>query len=30
MLDDDKGIFACVDGLHPAIMLIEAIEESQK
>lgn len=30
MLDDDKGIFACVDGLRPVIMLIEAIEESQK
>ena len=30
MLDDDKGIFACVDGLRPVIMLIEVIEESQK
>lgn len=26
MLDDDKGIFTCVDGLRPVIMLIEAIE----
>lgn len=25
MLDDDKGIFACVDGMRPVIMLIEAI-----
>lgn len=26
MLDDDKGIFTCVDGLRPVIMLIESIE----
>ena len=24
MIDDDKGIFACVDGIRPVIMLIEA------
>ncbi len=23
MADDDKGVFACVDGLRPVIMLIE-------
>ncbi|WP_417300658.1 TIGR04076 family protein [Ellagibacter isourolithinifaciens] len=26
MRDDDKGVFACVDGLRPVIMLIEAID----
>ena len=26
MRDDDKGVFACVDGLRPAIMLIEAVD----
>ena len=26
MLDDDKGVFTCVDGLRPVIMLIESIE----
>lgn len=26
MIDGDKGIFACVDGLRPVIMLIESIE----
>jgi len=26
MLDDDKGVFACVDGLRPVIMLIESIK----
>ncbi len=26
MEDDDKGIFACVDGMRPVIMLIEAVE----
>lgn len=26
MLDDDKGIFTCVDGLRPVIMLIEAVK----
>lgn len=25
MRDDDKGIFTCVDGLRPVIMLIEAM-----
>lgn len=27
MRDDDKGIFACVDGIRPVIMLVEAINE---
>lgn len=27
MKDDDKGIFCCVDGLRPVIMLIEAIDD---
>ncbi len=26
MRDDDKGVFACVDGLRPVIMLIEATD----
>ena len=26
MRDDDKGVFACVDGLRPVIMLIEAVD----
>lgn len=26
MVDDDKGIFNCVDGLRPVIMLIESIK----
>ena len=26
MRDDDKGVFACVDGLSPVIMLIEAVD----
>ncbi len=26
MIDDDKGIFSCVDGLRPVIMLIEKID----
>lgn len=26
MVDDDKGIFTCVDGLCPVIMLIESIK----
>lgn len=26
MRDDDKGIFTCVDGLRPVIMLIEATD----
>ena len=26
MRDDDKGVFTCVDGLRPVVMLIEAIE----
>ncbi len=25
MRDDDKGVFCCVDGLRPVVMLIEAI-----
>ena len=25
MRDDDKGVFSCVDGLRPVIMLIERI-----
>ena len=25
MRDDDKGVFACVDGMRPVIMLIEAV-----
>lgn len=25
MLDDNKGVFSCVDGLRPVIMLIESI-----
>ena len=25
MRDDDKGVFACVDGIRPVIMLVEAI-----
>ena len=28
MADDDKGIFACVDGIRPVIMLIEAQEKN--
>ena len=27
MLDNDKGLFACVDGIRPVIMLVEAVEE---
>ena len=27
MRDDDKGIFACVDGIRPVIMLVEAIDK---
>lgn len=27
MRDDDKGVFACVDGLCPVIMLVEALDE---
>lgn len=27
MIDDDKGIFTCVDGLRPVIMLIEAVNQ---
>ncbi len=30
MVDDDKGIFACVDGLRPVIMLIEAVPSFPK
>lgn len=26
MRDDDKGVFACVDGIRPVIMLVEAID----
>lgn len=26
MADDDKGIFCCVDGMRPVVMLIEAVE----
>lgn len=26
MLEDDKGIFACLDGLRPVIMLAEAVD----
>ncbi len=26
MRDDDKGVFACVDGLRPVIMLVESID----
>ena len=26
MKDDDKGVFSCVDGLRPVIMLIERID----
>ena len=26
MRDDDKGVFTCVDGLRPVIMLIEATD----
>ena len=27
MRDDDKGVFACVDGIRPVIMLVEAIDK---
>ncbi len=27
MRDDDKGVFACVDGIRPVIMLVEAVNE---
>lgn len=30
MVDDDKGVFACVDGLRPVIMLIEAIQTDEE
>lgn len=30
MKDDDKGIFSCVDGLRPVIMLIEAIDNKKE
>ena len=26
MRDDDKGVFCCVDGLRPVVMLIEAVK----
>ena len=29
MVDDDKGVFSCVDGLRPVIMLIEAIHADE-
>ena len=29
MVDDDKGIFSCVDGLRPVIMLIEVIHTDE-
>lgn len=29
MKDDDKGVFSCVDGLRPVIMLIERIDASE-
>ena len=29
MVDDDKGVFTCVDGLRPVIMLIEAIGDER-
>lgn len=29
MVDDDKGIFSCVDGLRPVIMLIETIHTNE-
>ena len=25
--DDSKGVFACVDGVRPVIMLVEAMED---
>lgn len=28
MRDDDKGVFSCVDGLRPVIMLLEAVPSS--
>ena len=30
MVDDDKGVFSCVDGLRPVIMLIEAIHTDER
>lgn len=27
MRDDDKGVFACVDGIRPVIMLVEAVDK---
>ena len=30
MRDDDKGIYTCVDGMRPVIMLIEAMEIDEK
>ncbi len=27
MRDDDKGVFCCVDGLRPVVMLIEAVKQ---
>lgn len=30
MMDDDKGIYACVDGMRPVIMLIEAMNADEK
>lgn len=30
MLDDDKGIYACVDGMRPVIMLIESMKSDAK
>ena len=29
MVEDDKGVFSCVDGLRPVIMLIEAIHADE-
>ena len=30
MVEDDKGVFSCVDGLRPVIMLIEAIHTDER
>ena len=30
MLGDDKGVFSCVDGLRPVILLLEAIHTDER
>lgn len=29
MVDDDKGVLSCLDGLRPVILLVEAIFEDE-